>query len=347
MRRALLLAMLVVLIGFVSLVAQTATGSVVVKLDPALDAIISTNARLEMLKSDYFGISEGPVWIQEGQNGYLLFSDIGGNVIYKWTPDNKFTVFLDKAGWTGTNVGEVVGFVANSGHLFIVNFGPNGVTVDTQGRVVFTAQGDRAIVRLEKDGKRTVLADRFEGKRLNRPNDLVVKSDGWIYFTDPRPMNNPSIELPNAGLYRVKEGNSDLQLLDKDITPNGLAFSPDEKILYVNGGGQIFRYDVQSDGTLTNKRLFIDPRASGDKAPGNPDGMKVDRAGNLWSTGPGGIWIISPAGKHIGTILLPEPATNLAFGDADGKTLYITDRRSFARIRLNAPGITPGIRGPS
>jgi gluconolactonase len=345
--KTLSLGLLGITIAAISVSAQSPGGNAVVKLDPTLDRVISPSAKLEMLKSDYFGISEGPVWVQEGQNGYLLFSDIAGNVIYKWTPDNKFSVFLEKAGWTGINVGELVGYVANSGHLMIANIGPNGISVDPQGRIVFTAQGDRAIVRLEKDGKRTVLANRFENKRLNRPNDLVVKSDGWVYFTDPRPANNPSIELDHAGLYRVREGNSTLQLLDKEIAPNGIAFSPDEKLLYVNGGGQIFRYDVRPDGTVANRRLFIDPRASGEKAPGNPDGMKVDRAGNLWSTGPGGIWIISPAGKHIGTILLPEPATNLAFGDADGKTLYITDRRSFGRIRLNAAGITPGIRRPS
>ena len=292
MKRLSLFVVLAVTVWFISLGAQAPGGSAVVKLDPALDQIISTNAKLEMLKSDYFGISEGPVWIQEGQSGHLLFSDIAGNVIYKWTPDNKFSVFLEKAGWTGANVGDLVGYVANSGHLLLANIGSNGITVDPQGRIVFTAQGDRSIVRLEKDGKRTVIADRFEGKRLNRPNDLVVKSDGWVYFTDPRQANNPSIELPNAGVYRVKESNSDLQLLDKDIGPNGIAFSPDEKNLYVNGGGQIFRYDVQTNGTIANRRLFIDPRAAGDKAPGNPDGMKVDRAGNLWSTGPGGIWII-------------------------------------------------------
>lgn len=333
--------------GCISLWAQAPGGSAVKKLDPALDQIISTNATLEPLKTDYFGIAEGPVWIQEGQNGYLLMSDIGGNVLYKWTPDNTLSVFLDKAGWTGANNGDLVGYVSASDHLLLANIGPNGMTVDPQGRVVFVTQGDRTVVRLEKDGTRTVLADRFEGKRLNRPNDLAVKSDGWVYFTDRFAANNPAMVLPHSGVYRVKESNSDLQLLDKDLFPNGLTFSPDERILYVNGDGQIFRYDVQANGTLTNRRVFIDPRASGDKAPGGPDGMKVDRAGNLYSGGPGGLWIISPAGKHLGTILTPRPVTNMAFGDADGKTLYITTRRSLWKIRLNAPGITPGIRRQS
>jgi len=339
-KKLLLLVVSVVSVVSMPLGAQTGGGSAVVKLDPSLDQVVSSGAKLEMLKSDYFGISEGPAWVQEGQSGYLLFCDIAGNVIYKWAADNTLSVFLEKAGWTGTNVGELVGYVANSGRLFVANIGPNGIGVDPQGRIVFTAQGDRTIVRLEKDGTRKILADRFEGKRLNRPNDIAIRSDGWVYFTDPRPANNPSIELPNPGVYRTKDSSADLQLLDKEITPNGIAFSPDEKILYVNGGGLIYRYDVQADGTLINRRLFLDPRAAGDKAPGNPDGMKVDRAGNLWSTGPGGVWIISPAGTHIGTILTPEPATNMAFGDADGKTLYITARQSLGRIRVNVTGNT-------
>jgi len=193
-------------------------------------------------------------------------------------------------------------------------------------------------VRIEKDGKRTVVADRYEGKRLSRPNDLVLKSNGAIYFTDPRPANNPTIELPTSGVFLAKNGTVKL-LLDDYRTPNGLAFSPDEKYLYVNDTQRslIMRYDVQPDDTLGNGRVFMD--MSSDKTPGNPDGMKVDARGNVYCTGPGGVWIISPEGKHLGTILVPEPrATNMNFGDADGKTLYITDRRSLGRIRLKVQG---------
>jgi gluconolactonase len=182
-----------------------------------------------------------------------------------------------------------------------------------------------------------VIADRYEGKRLNRPNDLVLKSDGAIYFTDPRPANNPEMELPTSGVFLVKNGAVKL-LLDDYRVPNGLAFSPDEKYLYVNDTQRrlIMRYDVQPDDTISNGRVFID--MSADKTPGNPDGMKVDARGNAYCTGPGGVWIMSPEGKHLGTIPLPENATNMNFGDVDGKTLYITDRRSLARIRLKIQG---------
>jgi gluconolactonase len=310
----------------------------VVRLDPAANQIVSADARVEILKSDYFGISEGPVWIQRGGTGYLLFSDIGANSIYKWTADGQLSVFLPNSGYTGdmATVG-LQGFVAYNGRLYIANFGSNGIVADSQGRLIFCAQGDRAIVRIEADGKRTVLADRYEGKRLNRPNDLVLKSDGGIYFTDPRAANNATMELPASGVFLLKNGSAKL-LLDDYRLPNGLALSPDEKYLYVNDSVRrlIMRYDVLQDDTLANGKVFVD--MANEKAPGAPDGMKVDVLGNLYSTGPGGVWIISPAGKHIATILLPENATNMNFGDADGKTLYITDRRSLAKVRLNVRG---------
>ncbi|MDP9083656.1 MAG: SMP-30/gluconolactonase/LRE family protein [Pseudomonadota bacterium] len=323
------------------------TGSIV-RLDPALDAIVAPDAKLEILKADAFGIAEGPVWVREGKSGYLLFSDIAANVIYKWTPDGQVSVFLKDSGYTGDLAKiSLEGYLSHSGPLFVYTFGSNGITLDAEGRVVFCAQGDRAIIRLEKDGTRTILADRFEGKRLNRPNDLVVKADGTVYFTDVHP-NTPTIEMPFAGVFMLKNGK--IQVITNDFVPNGIAFSPDEKVLYVNGNlykGSMFignmgirRYDVRADGTVENGRVFVD--MSADKAIGGPDGMKVDRDGNVYCTGPGGIWIMAPDGKHLGTILLAEPATNLAFGDADYKTLYITDRRSLARIRLRTPGISPG-----
>jgi len=310
----------------------------VVRLDPGLDSIVSPDAQLEMLKSDYFGISEGPVWIQKGSDGYLLFSDIGANAIYKWTQQAGLSVFLPNAGYTGDMAAAgFQGFGANNGRLNIVNFGPNGIVTDPQGRLIFCAQGDRAIVRMESDGSRTVLAGKYEGKRLNRPNDLVLKSDGSIYFTDPVFAKSPVVELPGSSVFMLKNGKLTL-LLDDYKLPNGIAFSPDEKYLYVNDTVRklIFRYDVRADDTIGNGRIFVD--MNGDKAPGAPDGMKVDSKGNLYSTGPGGVWIISPDGKHMGTILLPETGTNLTFGDADGRTLYITDRRSLARIRLKVAG---------
>jgi gluconolactonase len=341
---ALLVAASAVTVGSTRGRAADSTRSVV-RLDPALDQIVSPNARLEMLKADYFGISEGPVWIQQGRTGYLLFSDIGANAIYKWTPDNMLSVFLEKSGYTGdpARVGYE-GHIYFNGRLNVGTFGSNGIVVDPQGRIIFCAQGDRAIVRIESDGKRTVLADRYEGKKLNRPNDLAVKSDGAIYFSDPRPANNPSMELPAAAVFLIKNGSLKM-LIDDYPAPNGLAFSPDEKYLYLTRAGKIImRYDVQPDDTIANGRVFID--MNGDKAPGNPDGMKVDALGNVYCTGPGGIWIMSPEGKHLGTILLPETGTNMNFGDADGKTLYITDRKSLGRIRLKVAGALwkPGLQ---
>jgi gluconolactonase len=200
-----------------------------------------------------------------------------------------------------------------------------------------------AIVRLEKDGTRTVLAGHYEGKRLNSPNDLVGKSDGAVYFTDPpgglrEGARSPEKELPYSGVFLWKEGK--LQLLDKSMAfPNGIALSPDEKYLYVNGGLKIMRYEINPDDTVANGKVFVDMTAV--PLPGNTDGMKVDQKGNVYCTGPGGVWIISPAGKHLGTIQLPVTAANFAFGDADSKTIYFTARSSLYRIRTKIPGVRP------
>jgi gluconolactonase len=338
MRKPLFFVLLTMTPLLLLVAAEVPGGKTIARLDPALDAIVASNAKVDTLRSREFGISEGPVWVRDGKAGYLLFSDISANVIYKWTVDNQMSVFLKDSGYTG-DLAKVAleGYLARSGALFVFDFGSNGITLDPQGRLVFCAQGDRAIVRIEKDGKRTVLAEKYQGKRLSRPNDLVVKSDGTVYFTDPRP-NTPSMELPESAAFMVKDGN--VQMIAKGYRPNGLALSPDEKTLYINGANSIRKYDVRPDGTVENERVFIDMTA--DKTPGGTDGMKVDRNGNVYCTGPGGVWIMSPAGKHLGTILLPEPATNLAFGDADYKTLYITDRRRLVKIRLKTPGIAPG-----
>jgi gluconolactonase len=317
---------------------KSATNPVVEKLDAALDSIVPTNAKLEILKGDYFGNIEGPLWIQQGQTGYLLFTDISANHIYKWTPDGKLSVFLDKTGFNSPDTSplQTTGWIGSyNGRFYPTSFGSNGITLDPEGRIVWCAQGDRAIVRLEKDGqKRTILADKYEGKRLNRPNDLVAKSDGWVYFTDPRSDRGGPQELAFSGVYRVKDGK--LELLDKEVQPNGIAFTADEKTLYV-GGSKIWRYDVKPDGTIGNRMEFN---------PVGCDGMKLDKQGNIYcaTTSAHGVRVISPQGKHLGTIFTLEDGagigpTNLAFGDADGKTLYITIKRSLARIRLNIPGV--------
>ncbi len=318
----------------------------IVRLDPALDAIVSTDAKLEIL-GEHFGLTEGPVWIQDPAGGYLLFSDCAANVIYKWMAGRPLSVFLEKSGYTGTDTLNV-GQQTISGRLAILLIGSNGLALDPQGRLIITAMADRTVVRLEKDGTRTVLADRYEGMRLSGPNDVVVKSDGAVYFTDSvnglrGGADGPLRELPFNGVYRVKDGSITLLDSDRDRPgefPNGIAFSPDEKYLYVTAGfGKTLRWDVQPDGSIANPRRFIEA--------GN-DGMKVDAKGNLYSTnavGPGEVWITSPAGKHLGTIQLPqilgEPrpricATNVAFGDADGKGLYITACTHLFKIRMKA-----------
>ena len=316
----------------------------VVRLDPALDELISPNAKPQLLKGDYFGAVEGPVWVGTG-GGYLLFSDMAANVIYKWTPDGQLSVFLEKSGYTGNDLNNVGGQYTN-GRLHLLLIGSNGLTVDRQGRLIIAGMTDRNITRLEKDGTRTTLADRYQGKRLNSPNDLVVKSDGAIYFTETTSGirgrdEGPARELPFHGVYLIKDGV--LRLLDKDpqgTAPNGIAFSPDERILYVNGGTKITAYDVRPDDTLTNPRVLLD-LGGANGVPGNTDGMKVDRSGNIYCSGPGGVWIISPQGKHLGTIVPAERVANLAFGDADSKTLYMVGGRSLWRIRVNTPGTRP------
>jgi gluconolactonase len=321
-----------------------ATPKAVLRLDPVLDSLISPSAKLELLKGDYFGFVEGPVWVPEGSSGFLLFSDLPANAIYKWTPKRELSVAFPRSGFTGRD-SSTAGAELNNGRLTVIILGSNGLTRDRQGRLVICAHGDRALVRLEKDGTRTILADRYEGKRLNSPNDVVVKSNGSIYFTDPPfglrgAMTSPLRELPFHGVFLLKDGK--VRLLDKDpqgAFPNGIAFSPDEKYLYVTGGQRITRYEVQPDDTVANGRVLVDMTA--DKAPGSTDGMKVDQKGNLYATGPGGIWIISPEGKPLGKILMQEAPANLAFGDPDGKSLYVTARRGLYRIRLNAPGIRP------
>jgi gluconolactonase len=341
-KTAVLLCALAMLLTGVALSAQN--GGQIIRLDPALDALVPANAKIEKV-ADGFGFLEGPVWVHSSSPGYLLFSDIPANVIDKWNPqDKKVSVFLPKSGFAGNDPGDA-GYQLNNGHAVVALYGSNGVTLDKEGRVTYCQHGDRGIMRLEKDGKRTVLADRFEGKRLNSPNDLVYKSDGSLYFSDPpfglrKGPEDPKKELPFAGVFLLSKGK--LQVVNKDFqAPNGLAFSPDEKYLYINDSASktYWRFDVQPDGTLANKKLLIDMSSA--KEDGVPDGMKVDQKGNIYGAGPGGIWVFTPEGKHLGTIHPPENPANLAWGDADGKTLYFTAVTGLYRLRLNVAGIRP------
>jgi gluconolactonase len=259
------------------------------------------------------------------------------NAIMKWSPSGGVAVFRKPVFDGSFPDGALIG--------------PNGLTLDRQGRLVAAEHGNRRISRTEPNGSMTVLADRYQGKRLNSPNDLVVKRNGDIYFTDPTglyrtypgdPDKQPKRELDFNGVYRVTSPGK-LDLLTKDVPyPNGIAFSPDEKKLYVantRDDKYWMVYDVKNDGTLANGRKFFD--ATKEAGEGAPDGMKVDRAGNVYATGPAGIMIFSPQGKHLGTIQLPEIPANCAWGDADGKTLYMTARTGLYRIKLSIAGVRP------
>ncbi|MEW6248266.1 MAG: SMP-30/gluconolactonase/LRE family protein [Nitrospirota bacterium] len=308
----------------------------ILKADSALDEIVPSNAQLEKLAGGFL-FTEGPVWVprKDSMPGYLLFSDPNNNTIYRWSPDGQVSVFRTKSGYSGFNVGEY--------H----QPGSNGLTLDKQGRLTINQHGTRRVIRVEPRGNVTVLADRLEGKRINSPNDLVFKSNGDLYFTDPpfglpKAFDDPRKELPFSGVYCVKDGQVKLVSTDLDA-PNGIALSPDETYLFVNNWNDkrkiIMRYEVRPDCSLSNGRVFFDMT----NAPGEDalDGMKVDQRGNVYCTGPGGLWIISPEGKHLGTIKGPEDPHNMAWGDDDGKTLYVTALTGLYRIRLNISGIRP------
>jgi gluconolactonase len=297
--------------------------------DPALDALFPAGTRLERVAKG-FTFTEGPVWAPDDQGGSLLFSDPNENVIHRFAPgraQGELTVFRTKSGYKGVDAGEYR------------QPGSNGLALDSEGRLTICEHGNRRVTRLERDGTLTVLADRFQGKRLNSPNDLVYRSDGALYFTDP-PFGLPGFhadsrrELDVTGVYCLARG--ELALVSTDLTgPNGLAFSPDERHLYVTNWDVerkiVMRYESLPDGRLAGGQVFFDMQS----APGEEalDGVEVDRSGNLYVSGPGGVWLISPAGKHLGTLVAPEQPANLAWGDPDGRALYLTARTGLYRLR--------------
>lgn len=336
--------------GFVALFpmcaqAASAIGVSVEPFDATASQFISPTAKVETLKNEFFGLIEGPVWVRDGQSGYLLFSDMPANCIYKWQ-DGALSVFLEKSGFTGTD-SSTAGREVNNGRLQVILLGSNGLTLDRQGRLVMAQHGDRRLVRRENDGTLTVMSERYQGKRLNSPNDVVVKSNGSIYFTDAGSGlrgadSSPLKELPGHGVFLVKDGKTiEIDNDPQGQVPNGIAFSPDEKTLYVTAFRKLVAYDVRPDDTVANPRVLIDYDAI-TKDAGFFDGIKIDTKGNIWGSGPGGIWFFSSAGKPLGRVLVPEIPTNIAFGEADGKSLYITARRGLYRIRLLTAGIQPG-----
>ena len=301
-------------------VAAAQPADPIVRLDPAIDAVIGADAKLEKITDDFTPSLEGGVW--DRRHNYLLFSNKAARLINKWTPDGKVSVFLD--------LGKIAKVDDPNVNL------SSGTTFDGQGRLVYCSQGERAIIRIEPDGRRTVIVDSYQGQKFGSPNDLVYKKNGTLYFTD-----NPK-EGPN-GAYMLKDGILTL-ITQKLRRPNGIGLSPDEKVLYVNdsgGGGTpaVWRFDVQSDDTATNGRVLLEVTGEGRK--GIPDGMKVDSKGNIWDGGPAGVWVISPEGKHIGTVLTPDQEANLAFGDVDGKSLFIMLHSSVYRLRVKVAGLVP------
>ena len=301
----------------------------IVRLDPAFDALVAADARIEKVATG-FTFTEGPLWRPEG---VLWFSDVPGNVLRSVTPAGEVKVLIPNAGGT----------VSAPAGAYI---GPNGMIADEDGAVLLCQHGNRRIVRVGKDLSMTPFLEKFEGRRFNSPNDLVYRSDGALYFTDPpygltKQDDDPAKELKFNAVFLYAGGR--LQPVIKDLDrPNGIALSPDEKTLYVSNSDEKkrfwMRYDVAADGTVANGRLFYD--LAGAKEQGIPDGMKVDSQGNVYAAGPEGLWVFSPDGKHLGTIQPGETVANCNWG-GDGKTLYITASTSVYRIRVAIAGEKP------
>lgn len=302
-------------------------------LDEKLNSILSAGTKVEKV-ADGFSFTEGPVWHPDG---YLLFSDPNTNTIYRYNPANhNVTVYMSHSGYTGADIGDYG------------QPGSNGLAIDKEGRLIIDQHGNRRVIRIEKKGPVTVLADNIDGKRFNSPNDVVLKSDGSVYFTDPPYglpafFNDPAKELGYSGIFRIKEGK--VSVVSKDLGgPNGLAFSPDEKYFYatnwdirdIHHTKTLWRYEVNEDGTLKNGKVLADWNLTEDDEA--LDGMKVDKEGNLFVSAPGGLWILDAAGKVLGKIVTPERPANMAWGDADGKTLYLTAHSSLYKIRVNTGG---------
>jgi gluconolactonase len=327
-------------------IAGSLFAQVVQKLDPGMDQIVAPDAKLEQVATGFNKWTEGPIWTRERS---LLFAEIPANNIVQWRPGQAASVFMHPSGYTGS-----VPFAGPEP-------GSNGMTLDSKGRLTVAGHARRQVWRLESlkpHAQLTVLADNYEGNALNSPNDLVYKSDGSLYFTDPpyglptQSDNDPQKQLPVNGVYRIVGARDHqpgapperekLQLLIKDLSrPNGIAFSPGEKYLYIacSGPALWMRYNVERDGTVSNGKVFYDGTA--EKGIGGPDGIKVDERGNIYGSGAGGVWIFSPDGKHLGTIKVPERVSNVAWGGNDGKTLFITASTSVYSIRLKIAGVKP------
>lgn len=299
------------------------------RFDPAINMIVPLNPKIYKL-ADGFRFTEGPVWLESAKS--LLFSDPNSNVIWRYAQAGTLSIFRSQSGYAGADSAEYG------------QPGSNGIALDPAGRITFNQHGNRRIVRLERHNSETILADKFDGKRLNSPNDLIFRSDGTLFFTDPpfglpKFFDDPRKELTFSGVYSIYKNK--LQLLTTELTgPNGIALSPDEKSLYVGNWDEqrkiVMRYEVTPDGKLKHGKVFVDlTSAQGEDAI---DGIKVDKSGNVYVSGPGGLWVISPDGKQLGLIKAPKHIHNMAWGDEDGKTLYLCARGSLYKMRLNISG---------
>ncbi len=320
------------MIGGAGVLSSADVGSPVgriVRLDPAFDRLVPKDARIEKVAGG-FQFTEGPLWRSDG---HLWFSDVVGNLVRSLTPEGQVQVLIRNAG----------GICKAPPGSFV---GPNGMIADKGGYVLLCQHTNRRIVRVSRDLQITPYIETFEGKRFNSPNDLVYRSDGSLYFTDPpygllKQDDDPAKELKFNGVFRFANGKAEPVI--KDLSrPNGIAFSPDQKTLYIANSDEKhkvwMKYEVAANGAVSNGQVLADVTA--EKEDGNPDGMKIDSLGNIYGSGPGGIWVFSPDGKHLGTIKPPETPANCNWAE-DGRTLYITARTSVYRIRLAVSGERP------
>lgn len=304
------------------------------RLKPEFDALVPADAKLEVL-ADGFTWTEGPLWMGDKDSGYLLFTDIPRNSIFSWSKFHGISLFMNPSGYTGVT-------------YYGLEPGANGLLKDSEGNLVMCEHGDRRVSVLTPNGGKRTLADNYQGKRLNSPNDGTLKSNGDIYFTDPpyglpQRENDPRRELDHFGVYRISKKSGELTLLTTELArPNGIGFSPDEKTLYVAQSDPKkaiwMSFPVKEDGTLGAGKLFYDATDQVGVHPGLPDGLSVDKKGNVWASGPGGIYVFNSSGVLLGRLYTGERTSNCCFGE-DGSTLFITADSNLVRIRTNTVGL--------